>query len=153
MSMTQSYSPLFACLVAWGALGILAGCGANEPGLVPVRGQITLDGGTWPREGVLYFTPVSTPSPDSPMRPASAKFGTDGRFAVTSFREGDGLFPGEYQVAVECWETEPGIAGDGTMIPGSGPVPESYRVGSTSGLTLTVEPQGATATDFDVKTP
>ncbi len=114
-------------------LTVLSGCGQRGLKPVAVRGQITYDGGQWPKPGCLYFT--SQPANGVTTRPGIAGFGTDGRFQVTTSRPGDGLLPGEYQVSVECWEA------DSTMNPADLPrsfVPEMYQSGATSGLHLTV---------------
>jgi hypothetical protein len=134
-------------------LVVIPGCGSGEPGLVPVRGQVTLNGGPWPAEGHLNLIPVGDADPAGLLRPASVPFDTDGRFVATSYQTGDGLYPGTYQVAVECWEVEPAIAGDGNLIPGKTPVPERYRTPASSGLTLVVEPNGTPNAQFDVTTP
>ncbi|MEW4570991.1 hypothetical protein AB1L88_24245 [Tautonia sp. JC769] len=134
-------------------LAVIPGCGSGEPGLVPVRGKVTLDGGPWPAEGHLNLIPVGDADPTGLLRPSSVPFDTNGNFVATSYQTGDGLYPGTYQVAVECWEVEPAIAGDGNLIPGKTPVPERYQSPTTSSLTLVVEPKGSTYAEFDVTTP
>ena len=115
----------------------LAGCGPAGPEVVQIRGKVTYGGGEWPTSGVLYFTPAEA-APGLPLRPASAKFDTDGSFLVTSFDDGDGLVPGKYQVGVECWENPP------SMMAGSGPVvsyvPHAFQSSKSSGLEVTVNP-------------
>ena len=109
------------------AAATAAGCSKSEPGLVPVRGKITLDGGPWPHEGSMIFTPEGG-GPASRSRPAGARFSTDGAFVATSFAEGDGLFPGTYKISVECWEAEPKMANNGMVIEGRAARPRSTRV-------------------------
>jgi hypothetical protein len=55
-----------------------------------------------------------------PRRPGRASFAKDGGYAVTSFRTGDGLVPGEYRVQIECWRVEPaqGTPGVSYIAPG-----------------------------------
>jgi hypothetical protein len=133
-------------------MAVPGGCGRSEPGLVPVRGKVTLDGGTWPRQGFLTFTPEDG-RPGAPNRPGSARFDSDGSFAVTSFEERDGLFPGTYHVSVECWETEPSMASNGMPIEGKSVVPKKYQSGLSSGLTLSVKPEARVIdATFDVRT-
>lgn len=122
-------TPALCCLV------LAAGCGSGTE-VVPVKGQITFGGGPWPKPGVVYFLPVSSAAGSS-LRPAWAKFDTDGRFFATSFREGDGLVPGKYLASVECWEKPPSMS-DPT--PPVNAVPEKFRSAQTSGLELLVEP-------------
>jgi hypothetical protein len=138
------------------ALGLLAsavGCGSSEPGLVPVRGKVTLDGGPWPKEGTINFTPAGTAEGADPSksRPGSAKFATDGSFTAGSFEEGDGLFPGTYKVALDCLETPPQMTNTGKMIEGRNAAPKTYRDPATSGLTLTVKADERVDATFDVK--
>jgi hypothetical protein len=146
---------LAAAGVCTALLVMPGGCGSGEPGVVPVRGKVTLDGGPWPKEGTITFTPVAGAQGADPSkaRPGTGKFATDGSFTVTSFEAGDGLFPGQYEVSVECLDSAPTMGNDGRVVGGKSSVPEKYRNGSTSGLALTVKP-GERVTDatFDVKT-
>jgi hypothetical protein len=112
------------------------GCRREGPELVPVRGEITFGGGSWPKPGLLYFTAKST-SPGMPNRPALGAFDTDGKLTVTSAKKGDGLVPGKYKIAVECWEVPPQMGA--TLAPKSY-VPARYASPATSGLTVAVEP-------------
>ncbi|WP_237722514.1 hypothetical protein [Singulisphaera acidiphila] len=142
--------PVAAALVllvsAWG-------CGSSEPGLVPVRGKVTLNGGPWPKEGTINFTPAGTVEGADPTksRPGSAKFTTDGYFTAGSFEAGDGLFPGTYNVALDCLESPPQMTNTGKVIEGKNAAPLSYRNPSTSGLTLTVDANQRVDATFDVK--
>ena len=90
-------------------LTFLFSCRRNDVELVLVEGTITLGGGEWPRPGMLAFTPVQRGT-GVPLRPGWANFGKDGRFRATTFKEGDGLVPGTYRVAVEAllspWEMD-----------------------------------------------
>jgi hypothetical protein len=141
-------------LVLLPGLLLAAGCGASEPGLVPVSGKITLDGGPWPREGVINFT-SDGPAPggaSTTVRPGSAKFDVDGSFVAGSFEEGDGLFPGAYKLSVTCSEAPPQITSTGKFVEGKSVVPKKYQDPNTSGLTLTVKEGESTYETFDVKT-
>lgn len=115
-------------LVLVGVL-VLGGCGQSR---VPVHGKVTLGGGPWPKPGIVRFVRV-TSQPDPADRGTIAKFGADGRFALEA-PDADGLTPGTYRVAVECWEEEP-VYG-----PGRGYVPPSYLDPNTSGWEITIEP-------------
>jgi hypothetical protein len=145
-----------SALTAMALLALLspAGCGPVEPGLVPVRGKVTLDGGPWPRGGMINFTPigVSSRADGSKSRPGSAKFAVDGSFTVGSFEAGDGLFPGTYAVAVDCAEAPPQMSPTGKAIEAPNAVPKKYGEPATSGLTLTVKPGARVDAVFDVKT-
>lgn len=140
MMQSKSYTPL-------GLLLLLSACLGCSDGIttIPVSGRITLDGGEWPRQGILYFA-CKQPAEGFPRRTGVADFGPDGSFTVTSFDKGDGLVPGEYVVNIECWEVPPSM---GAGPPAKSAVPKKYQTGATSGFTLTV-PVGAGRMD-DVK--
>jgi len=136
-----------SALLTAAACLFLAGCRRDGPEVVPVEGKITYGGGSWPRPGMLYFTPLQ-PAAGFPNRPAWAEFATDGSFRPTSFQRNDGLVPGRYQVAVECWETPPTM---GSAIPARSCVPPKYRSPSTSGLEVNVLPaQKKVSLEWDV---
>ena len=138
--------------LCWGlSIGLLltiAGCGSSGPRAVPVHGKITLGGGTWPKEGVLYFTSTE-PAPGFTRHPGKAKFEKDGTFVVSSAGVGDGLYPGKYGVAVECWETPPSM--DPKAPPRRGVADRKFESAQSSGLTLDVPVgSGPINVDFDV---
>jgi hypothetical protein len=123
---------------------ILGGCGQSR---VPIHGKVTLGGGPWPKPGSVRFVRVDA-EPDASDPSMSAKFGTDGRFALEP-PDADGLVPGTYRVAVECWEEEP-VYG-----PGRAYVPDSYTDAKTSGWEITIEPgaSGPVELQHDVPNP
>src|SRR5687768_5159019 len=91
-------------LVVTGAAAFLAatlGCSGGYEGLIPVSGKVTFDGGPPPAAGVVTFMPLGRVEGKS-TRPARAIFNTDGLFQAMSFREGDGVLPGQYNVTVSC---------------------------------------------------
>ncbi|MCA9259425.1 MAG: hypothetical protein KDA61_09510 [Planctomycetales bacterium] len=96
------------CLLAVG-LVTLGGCGSNEYGVVPVAGTVTFDGQPPPTAGRVTFTPNESFG-GLPRRPGVGRFREDGAFSVTSFKEGDGLIPGRYQVTVSCMAGMPDIS-------------------------------------------
>ncbi len=118
------------------SVALLAGCSRNALEVVPVRGQITYGGGAWPESGWIFFTPVE-PADGFPDRPGHAQFDASGHFQVTSFRPNDGLVPGHYHAAVECWHTVPAM--DHPMA-GVSYVPEPFQSPQTSGLEVTIAP-------------
>jgi hypothetical protein len=84
---------------------LTSGC-ADDRGLVPVSGVVTLDGQPMPGPGDLTFVPVQV-ADGFPMRPAKAEFGPDGAYSAQSYQPDDGLYPGTYRVLVSCWEVPP----------------------------------------------
>ncbi|MFW6171811.1 MAG: hypothetical protein ACODAD_15090 [Planctomycetota bacterium] len=117
-------------------VALLAGCSGNDLEVVPVRGQITYGGGAWPESGWIFFTPVE-PAAGLPDRPGHAHFDTSGHFQVTSFQENDGLVPGQYRAAVECWHEVPTME---DPMAGVSYVPKPFQSPQTSGLEVTIEP-------------
>jgi hypothetical protein len=100
------------------SLLIDSGCGkSGKPETIPIKGQVTLDGGPWPKEGEVFFLPLQ-PSSGYPRRAAVAIFTPEGAFdSPTSWVSGDGVVPGLYKVYVTCWKVPPTR---------SGPPPVSY---------------------------
>ena len=84
-----------------GCLTLLLGCGTSGPEMVPISGTITFDGGTCPAAGTIIFSPIEV-DPGATKRPGTGRFDKDGRFTVTSFRDGDGLYCGRYRVRIQC---------------------------------------------------
>jgi hypothetical protein len=110
-----------------------AGCGHDHPELVPVRGKVTLDGGPWPKDGFVNFTPTE-PAKGLPRKPGSGRFGPDGAFVVRT-GEYEGLLPGEYRISVTCWEVEPNDDS-----PGRAYCPERFTYPAESDLELKIVP-------------
>jgi hypothetical protein len=82
-------------------LPVAVGCNGGNSDLIPVAGKVTFDGNTPPAPGVVQFTPVEL-AEGHPKRTATGQFSTDGIFHATSFKPGDGLFPGKYFATVIC---------------------------------------------------
>jgi hypothetical protein len=100
------------------------GCGPDGLATVPVSGSITFGGAAPPAKGSIAFSPISVEH-GMPRRPGTAEFDIDGRFAATSFREGDGLLPGRYRAIVSCWTGEPSNS-DPKSFEQLNAVPKSY---------------------------
>ena len=82
---------LIACL-------LVTGCGESS-GTVRVTGRVTFDGQSPPAPCVVLFAPLDA---NARVRPGSATCSSNGSFSASSFRAGDGLLPGRYQVRVRC---------------------------------------------------
>ena len=124
-------------------VALLAGCGTKH-GTVPVGGTVTLDGQSLPGPGKIMFTQIE-PGPGQPVRPGFARFTADGAYEAQTFEPGDGLFPGKYGIAVECWETPPNMDG----LPVKSFIPAKFSNPMTSGFELTVE-VGSKRVEFDI---
>ena len=123
----MKFSLPFAASCSW-----RSGCGSDHPATVSVRGKVTFAGGQWPTAGEVLFLPTKA-APGFPMRPGSAPFDVDGRFAAGTFGKGDGLMPGSYRVGVKCWKVRPSLGG---------PPPVSYlpKAYQTPQWTVEIEP-------------
>jgi hypothetical protein len=132
----------------WGIAALLAivpltGCAKEGPERVEVEGRITFGGGSWPKPGVIYFTPLQS-APGMTLHPGLGYFDTHGAYQAQTFEPGDGLVPGKYRVRVECWEVEP------SPDPRHGPA-KSYVPASTKLPDLEIAPGSSALTqDFDV---
>lgn len=139
-------APVVAGLVVVAVCTAPLGCGSSRPETVRVRGRVTLAGGEWPAAGLIIFTPVE-PAQGFPRRAGRAFFDRQGRFAATTFEEGDGLMPGTYRAAVYCGEETPDMGSAGRDY-----VPAKYQNPARSGLELTV-PAGAGPIEVDYDLP
>ncbi len=122
-------------LVAIGA-SLALGCDTGPPKTIPVTGRVTLEGGDWPRQGMIYFAPVE-PAAGYSRRPGQADFDASGQFQAYTFEKGDGLIPGKYRMSIECWEVPPSMS---PPSPGKSAVPPQYQSAASSGLTVDVPP-------------
>ncbi len=111
--------------LAIATLGLLAivGCGESGPEIVPVSGQVIIDGEPLTR-GNIQVIPKG-------YRAASGKIGPDGRFTLTTFEPGDGVVRGTHQVAVSSHEN---------LSPGQQKwyAPKTYLDATRSGLQITI---------------
>ncbi len=84
--------------------GLAAGCGGDHGlPIVPVTGRVTFDGGPPPAVGNITFVQVSGSGVEGlPSRPGRAVFSTNGEYEASTFKDGDGLLPGRYQITITC---------------------------------------------------
>jgi hypothetical protein len=92
-NLRDSVARNFVCVCIF---AFLATCGCSERrGLVPIEATFTLDGKP------LEFASVTFLRIDSQQsRPASGMTQSDGSVSMTTYRQGDGVMPGEYKVCV-----------------------------------------------------
>lgn len=117
---------------------LAVGCGSDMPKTIQVTGKVTFDGSAPPGPGVLNFLPMES-GEGFPLRPATGEFGVDGNYSAQTFEPNDGLMPGKYKIAVECWETPPNMDGK----PVKSFAPKKFQSHDTSGLTLEVDKQSS----------
>ncbi|MEX0727614.1 MAG: hypothetical protein WEB58_01385 [Planctomycetaceae bacterium] len=133
-----------------GCLFSITGCGGiDAPETVPVSGTVTYKG-TPLTNGKVRFNPVD--SKDG--RPAEGSIGSDGAFTLSTYKDGDGARPGEYNVTVVSYTGESGgLDKDkalGLSISDKSAIPEKYNDPATSGLKETVE-SGKVRTDVKLE--
>lgn len=136
--MTARWCPALSRPVAAACAALLAsaavvGCGGSGLKLVPVSGEVTLDG-----QPVADAAVVFTPLQGGP--PASATTDAQGRYQLATNNQ-PGAVPGEHRVTITK-QTMHGITPDGMPGPGGirieWHVPERYSRAETSVLTATV---------------
>ena len=71
-----------------------AGCGSDNPSLVPVTGTVTMDGNPLP-EVAVTFNPIG----ETLGNGALAGTNVEGRFTLIDVRGGEGAHPGEYRIS------------------------------------------------------
>jgi hypothetical protein len=122
----------------------LPGCGGGDPYAVkPVSaaGTVTYHGQPV-KKGTILFQPVGEQG-----RPASGTI-EDGKFALTTYREGDGAVAGKHEVAVVATEEQKRKDGDTSV---KYIVPENYASPESSGVTVDVPPGGSRDLRVDIK--
>jgi hypothetical protein len=115
----------------------VAGCsGEAPPDTVPVSGKVTYKGNPV-TSGQVLFQPmqaVGEAATTGLVRPAVGTIGSDGRYSMKSFGEGEGVLPGEYEVAVISYADEPTPEEYAEGAVRKLAIPERYTNGKTSGL-------------------
>lgn len=109
----------------------LCSCGASRSKAVPVAGQVLI--GEQPiSNAVVIFHPIN--GKEDVVRP-TGRTDEQGRFKLTTTKDGDGAPPGEYKVTITAYQS--------TEQPGTDSVirnhlPDRYAKIETSNLTATV---------------
>jgi hypothetical protein len=142
---------------------VLTGCpNASRPATYRVTGTVTMQGQPVAR-AVITFVPTAADG-----EAASAITDSEGKYALTTWRAGDGARPGEYRVKVSKQETQtvdPSklvqnlsteeeqkiyVENKKPLPPAKSLVPSKYQDESTSGLSHTV-PKGSSTFDIELK--
>jgi hypothetical protein len=118
-----------ALALAW---GLLSGCGgdAGELPTVRVSGTLSVDGKPV-STGTVHFVPANG-------RPATGIV-QDGKFTLSTYKEGDGVAPGKNRISVEVVQEVPTKDGDTTA---KSLIPAKFTNPDESGLQLEVPPGG-----------
>jgi hypothetical protein len=128
-------------LVATGMLA--AGCGSDQPTVVPVDGVVRIDGQPL-RTGTVRFIPAAG-------RSARGQIQSDGSFRLGTYREADGAQVGMSRVAITAFEVPAGNVNPDVDRPRSKSlIPLRYNSTANSGLTFEVKPSGTNHAEFDL---
>jgi hypothetical protein len=143
---------LFRAWLGCALCALLAvGCAdiSDVPKTVAVSGVVTYNGEPLTR-GEVVFVPKDT----TVGRSSRGEIGPGGKYSLTTFREGDGVIPGEYSIFVSSYEDPPPPTEEEAANPPAAPpkgkpaIPTRYLDPKTSGLTATV---GDSATVVDLE--
>jgi hypothetical protein len=130
------------------ALLTCLGCGKDSGhGVYPVHGRVLYNGKPVANAQVT-FHPVGDVKRDT-IRPVG-KVDEQGNFKLTSFKNGDGAAPGEYQVTVVWLLAKPFRPGSDETV-SANYLPDMYANVETSRLTATVTAGSNELPLFDLK--
>jgi hypothetical protein len=116
----------FACFAS--LVLVLVSCNRG-PTTYRIPGRLVYDDGS----PVTAASVVLQTKVDDQLVAARGMATSEGRFELTTFKEGDGVVPGEHEVSVS-----PVPVPEGTKVP---PIPQQYWDFATSGLKADVTPQ------------
>jgi len=86
-------------LLASVALLLFVGCGAGGPRMGEVTGKVTYSDGSIPKGGVVVIRfEVAPDSNPEKRKAADSDIESDGSFAITTMKPGDGAYYGKYKV-------------------------------------------------------
>jgi hypothetical protein len=111
--------------------------------LVPVRGEVVYNGSPL-KEGTVVYLPAQT----GDARQASGGIKPDGSFALTTFKNGDGVVPGDYNIVVYSFAPQAGEVPSRAELEGAAEagkpqrqviIPEKYTTPTTTPLKDTVD--------------
>jgi len=123
-----------------GCLSAFWGCGGStNPETVPVSGSVTYVGAPL-TNGKVMFNPVDSKT----GRVAHGDIMADGKFTLSTYKDGDGARPGAYNVTIVSYEDKAGggLAKDkdlGMRINDKSAIPEKYNDPKQSGISITIE--------------
>ena len=119
-------------------LAAMAGCGKDGPTTIPIRGEVIYNGAPLKEGTVVYL-----PKQPGQGRQATGAIQQDGSFVLTTFKDGDGVVPGAYDIVIYAYKPHPGeprtreemeaVAAAGRIERGF-IIPENYTNSATSGL-------------------
>ena len=143
---------LFGAGILAGLLGAVLGCGSkSSAGLVPVSGNIAVDGQTAGNAVVTYI-----PQKDTTGNGGTGTTDSTGRYTVTTPQGKTGLPPGQYKVTVSRRLNPDGSPPDPNTPPiesnARETLPVIYTDADKTQLTITIAADDKRSFDFDLKT-
>lgn len=118
-------------LLATAGTAHLVGCNAEETGLAPVRGTVTLNGKPV-THGHVFARPTDG-------RPAVGRIRSDGTYTLGTYTDSDGAKVGQHTVTLAPPRADEGSPPSDAVVP-----PARYNSPRTSGLQMVVPPEGLT---------
>lgn len=113
-----------------GCVPALSGCGSSR-GTIPLEGRVTFAGGPPSAPGRVIFIPIPPTKKNEALgavgRFALGVFDAAGHYRTSTFSEGDGILPGQYEVVVECGDAKP-LHDDPHRFHGQSAAPTGSRV-------------------------
>lgn len=127
---------LITCLL----FGVFAGCDSGNR-LYPITGTVKMMNGSVPQGEVakIRFEPIAQASDTTIRNPASGTIAPDGTFSLTTLKQNDGAYAGEYKVTLTVHKTY--IGRESLIAP-------KYTQAVTTPLTATVGPDSPKHFDF-----
>jgi len=96
------------------AAAVLPGCSSSS--LAPVHGRVTCHGKPVPQAGVI-FSPMPKAEGDREAgKAASGSTDADGRFVLTTYKDGDGALIGRHRASIILDNTAPGPCGHAKVV-------------------------------------
>lgn len=123
-------------MLAVAGLGVGCAEDAAPPETVKVTGLVTYKNQPLSK-GAVTFQPVD-PGKAPLLRPAQGQIQSDGRYELSTFKDGDGALPGHYQIVVTSYENEPTAEEYDAGAKRISSIPERYSNALTSGLVAEV---------------
>ena len=121
---------------------VAGGCGSNGTTTIPIRGEVLYNGAPLKDvpQGLVRYMPKS---PEG-GRQASGRIQPDGSFVLTTFKSADGVVPGDYDIVVSAYSSQPRSRQEVEASGGAGVqprliIPKKYTDPTTSGISDLVD--------------
>ncbi|MEX2307995.1 MAG: hypothetical protein WD738_10405 [Pirellulales bacterium] len=121
---------------------VFGGCGSKGTTTVPIRGEVLYNGAPLKNvpQGLVRYMPKT---PES-GRQASGRIQPDGSFVLTTFKQFDGVVPGDYNIVISAYSSQPASRQEVEASGGAGAqprliIPKKYLDPTTSGISDIVD--------------